>query len=127
MRPISELNSRESGLKSTLKKGYPIVFLVCIILFIVGFIITSVANFIPEVDWDDPDYDDYELLMTRLSTLSILFQNIGIALFSLSTFLGALADGTLSKEVKRGMAIASAIGIVALVVFNRLLFLIYVT
>ena len=120
MRSISELNSRESSFVSNLKKGYVIVFLVCIILFIVGFIITSMANFISEVDWGDPDYDDYVLLMTRLSTLSILFQNIGIALFSLSTFLGALADDRLSKEVKRGMAIASGIGIIALVVFDRM-------
>jgi len=126
VRFISELNSRESSLKSNLKKGYVIVFLVFIILIIVGAIILSIVQFIPEVEWDDPGYDEYVDLTTNLATISVLLQNIGIALFSLSTFLGAITDERLSKEVRRGMAIASGIGVIALLVLGASFQIIYI-
>jgi len=118
VRFISELNSRDSSLKSNLKKGYVKIFLVFVIVIIVGFIIRSWTSWIPEPDWGDPIRDDYEYLMTWLATLAILLQNIGIALFSFATFLGAIADRNLSKEVRTGLAIASGLGMIALIIFG---------
>ena len=118
MRSISELNSRESSLKSTLKKGYVKIFLVFVIVIIVGFIIRSWTSWIPEPDWVDPIYDDWEYLMIWLITLAMLLQNIGIALFTFATFLGAISDRNLSKEVRTGLAIASGLGIIALIIFG---------
>ena len=126
MRFISNLNSRESTGKSNLKKGYVIVFLAFIILIIVGGIILSITRLIPSVDWGDPGYDEYITLTTNLATVSVLFQNIGITLFSLSTFLGAITDERLSKEVRRGMVIASGIGVIALLVLGASLQIIYI-
>ena len=126
MRFISNLNSRESTGKSNLKKGYVIVFLVFIILIIVGGIILSITRLIPSVDWGDPGYDEYITLTTNLATVSVLFQNIGITLFSLSTFLGAITDERLSKEVRRGMVIASGIGVIALLVLGASFQIIYI-
>jgi len=126
VRFISNLNSRESTGKSNLKKGYVIVFLVFIILIIVGGIILSITRLIPSVDWGDPGYDEYITLTTNLATVSVLFQNIGITLFSLSTFLGAITDERLSKEVRRGMVIASGIGVIALLVLGASFQIIYI-
>lgn len=126
MRIISNLNSRESTGKSNLKKGYVIVFLGFIILIIVGGIILSITRLIPSVDWGDPGYDEYITLTTNLATVSVLFQNIGITLFSLSTFLGAITDERLSKEVRRGMVIASGIGVIALLVLGASFQIIYI-
>jgi len=100
---------------------YVIVFFLSVLLLIVGFVVTTVGNIIPEVDFGDPGYDEYEYLMIMLSTSSVLFQNIGIVLFSVATFLGALTDESLSGEIRRALVIASGIGIVALVIFNRLI------
>ena len=126
MRFISNLNSRESTGKSNLKKGYVIIFLGFIILIIVGGIILSITRLIPSVDWGDPGYDEYITLTTNLATVSVLFQNIGITLFSLSTFLGAITDERLSKEVRRGMVIASGIGVIALLVLGASFQIIYI-
>jgi len=126
VRFISNLNSRESTGKSNLKKGYVIIFLGFIILIIVGGIILSITRLIPSVDWGDPGYDEYITLTTNLATVSVLFQNIGITLFSLSTFLGAITDERLSKEVRRGMVIASGIGVIALLVLGASFQIIYI-
>ena len=125
MRFISELNSRDSSLKSNLKKGYVKIFLVFVIVIIVGFIIRSWTSWIPEPDWGDPLYDDWEYLMTWLGALAILFQNIGIAFFSLATFLGAISDKNLSKQVRTGLAVASGMGLIALIIFGASFQIIY--
>ena len=106
--------------RKLIRKGYVKIFILSILLFLAGFVVTTVANIIPSLTFVDPGYDEYLYLITILSSVSILFQNIGIVLFSLATFLGALTDESLSKEVNRAMVIASGIGIVALVLFNRL-------
>jgi len=101
---------------------YVVVFFLSVLLLIIGFVVTTVANIIPEVDFGDPGFEDYQDLMTMLSSVSTLVQNIGIVLFSVATFLGALTDESLSGEIRRALVIASGIGIVALVIFNRLIF-----
>lgn len=126
MRSISELNSRESSLKSNLKKGYVKIFLVFVIVIIAGFIVRSWTSWIPVPDWGDPVYDDYQYLMIWLGTLAILLQNIGIALFSLATFLGAISDRNLSKEVRTGLAVASGMGIIALIIFGASFQIVYI-
>ena len=104
-----------------IRKRYVIIFISSILLLLAGFVVTTVANIIPRPDYMDPGYDDYVNLMTILSSASILVQNIGIVLFSVATFIGALTDDSLSNEVKRALVIASGIGIFALVLFNRLI------
>ena len=112
----------QETLSRFIRKGYVIIFISSILLFLAGFVVTTVANIIPRVDYKDPGFDEYMYLMTILSSASVLVQNIGIVLFSVSAFIGALRDDSLSKEVKRALVIASGIGIFALVLFNRLIF-----
>lgn len=88
---------------------------------LVGFAMPTIMNFIPEVNYGDPGYEDYQDLMSRLASLATLFQNIGILLFTFSAFMGAVVDGTLSNEVRRGLIIASGVGILALIVLNRMI------
>lgn len=107
--------------RKIVRKGYVKIFLISVLLLLAGFVVTTVANIIPSIDFGDPGYDDYSYLMTILSSASTLVQNLGIVLFSVATFFGALTDGSLSKEVQRALIIASGIGIVALVLFNRLI------
>ena len=95
-----------------IRKGYVIIFFISILFFLAGFIVITVANLIPGIDI---------FLKVILSMTSILVQNIGIVLFTVATFIGALTDDSLSNEVKRALVIASGIGIVALVLFNRLI------
>ncbi|MHA2282488.1 MAG: hypothetical protein ACXAC5_16720 [Promethearchaeota archaeon] len=70
------------------------------------------------VTFGDPQTQlEYEVMLRTISgfsTFSQLFLQLGMVLFSLSTFLGAVRDKTLSGEVRKGMAAASAIGILAL-------------
>ena len=108
--------------RKLINNGYVKIFILSILFFLAGFVVTTVANIIPKISFGDPGYDEYIYLMTILSTASILVQNIGIVLFSVATFLGALTDESLSKEVKQALIIASGIGIVSLVLFNRLIF-----
>ena len=108
--------------RKLIKNGYVKIFILSILFFLTGFVVTTVANIIPNISHGDPGYDEYAYLMTILSTASILVQNIGIVLFSVATFLGALTDESRSKEVKQALIIASGIGIVSLVLFNRLIF-----
>ena len=107
--------------RKLIRKGYVKIFILSILLLLAGFVVTTVANIIPSIDYGDLGYDEYNYLMTILSSASILVQNMGIVLFSVATFLGALTDESLSGEVKRALVIASGIGIVALVLFNRLI------
>jgi hypothetical protein len=126
VRFISEVDLRETSFRSNLKKSYVKIFFICIIIIIVGFIIRSVIGYIPDVDFGDPGYEEYVNLMEILATTSILLQNTGISLFSLATFLGAVSDGTLSKQVRRGLAIASGIGLIALIIFGASFQIMYV-
>ena len=123
MKFLSE--SREISFGSTLKKAYVIIFIIFVLLIIAGFIIRGFTTWIPEPDWADPIYDDYQYLMMWLASLSILFQNIGIALFSLATFLGAITDRDLTKQVRTGLAIASGLAIVALIIFGASFQIVY--
>ncbi len=107
--------------RKLIRKGYVKIFILSILLLLAGFVVTTVANIVPRIDYGDPGYDEYIYFMTILSSASVLVQNIGIVLFSVATFLGALTDESLSGEVKRALVIASGIGIVALVLFNRLI------
>jgi len=106
--------------RAVLKKGYVIFFILGIISLLTGFVLTSVVGFIPSVSWGDSGYDEYIDLITNLGTLSTLFQNLGLGLFLISTFAGAMTDKQFSIEVKRGMLISSVLGIIALLISNYL-------
>jgi len=108
--------------RKIIRKGYVKIFILSILFFLASFVVTTVANIIPRISYGDPGYDEYVYLTTILSTASVLVQNIGIVLFPVATFLGALTDESLSKEVRQALVIASGIGIVSLVLFNRLIF-----
>jgi len=107
--------------RKLISRGYVKIFLISVLFFLAGFVVTTVANIIPSINYGEFGYDDYTYLMTILSSASTLVQNLGIVLFSVAMFLGALTDESLSKEVQRALVIASGIGIVALVLFNRLI------
>ena len=111
------LNSEK---RAVLKKGYVIIFILGIISLLTGFVLTSVVGFIPSVSWGDPGFYEYIDLITNLGTLSTLFLNLGLGLFLISTFVGAMTDKQFSIEVKRGMLISSVLGIIALLISNYL-------
>jgi len=112
---ISDINSRELGFRSFLKKGYVKIFTFSIILLIAGNVLLAILDFIPEVEGGDPGYEDYLLLMLRLNVLSSVLQNAGLVFFSLSTFIGAIIE-TFSKELKRALIISSSMGFIVLMV-----------
>lgn len=98
------------------KKGYMKIFILAVFLLILGIILTSVANLnIIFADLDtQAEYEAFIKMFSTISTLSILSIQVGIVFFSLSTFVGALVDKTLSEEVRRGMVLVSGFGILAL-------------
>ncbi len=112
--------------RAVLKKGYVIIFILGVISLLTGFVLTSVVGFIPKINHGDPGYEEYIDLITNLGTLSTLFLNLGLGLFLISTFVGAMTDKRFSIEVKRGMLIASVLGIIALLISNYLLIVIYI-
>ena len=107
--------------RAVLKRGYVIIFIIGIISLMTGFVLESVVWFIPRVNWGDPGYEEYRDLINNLETFSPLFLNLGLGLFLISTFVGAMTDKRFSLEVKRGMLIASALGLIALAMFNYLI------
>ena len=112
--------------RAVFKKGYVIIFILGIISLLTGFVLASVIGFIPRVSWGDPGFMEYYKLTLDLETLSTLFMNLGLGLFLISTFVGAMTDKRFSIEVKRGMLIASVLGIIALVIFNYLIMYIFI-
>ncbi|UCC20249.1 MAG: hypothetical protein JSV62_02890 [Promethearchaeota archaeon] len=112
---MSESNSNDISRESIFKKGFMKIFIIGISLLIIGFIFSFISNIIPRVYYTDPGYDDYLYLMRFLSSLLRLFIQTGIVLFSLSSFIGAMVDRTLSNSIKKGMVIASGVALVALV------------
>ena len=106
--------------RAIFKKGYVRIFILGTISLLTGFFLASVVGFIPRVNFGDPGYEGYIDLIMNLGTLSTLFLNLGLGLFLLSTFVGAMTDKLFSLEVKRGMLISSVLGIIALVIFNYL-------
>jgi len=105
---------------SNIKKGYVIIFILGTISLVTGFVLTSLVGFIPSVDYGDPGREEYIELIMNLGALSTLFLNLGLGLFLMSTFVGATTDKRFSIEIKRGMLIASVLGVIALVISNHL-------
>jgi hypothetical protein len=116
--------SNFSKAKETIKntKGYVKIFAVSIILIIVAVFIMSLTIFLTQEGLPDEDYD---LLIARLDATHVLLIQIGIGLFSLAIFLGAISNESLSTELRRGMVIAAGVGILALVIFNNITILIF--
>jgi len=113
---VKIISSLELDRKPLFKKGYMKIFILAVLLLILGIILVSVTTLV--ITFADPDTPaEYEVLYKTLnaaSAISILSIQIGIVFFSLSTFLGALVDKTLSGEVRRGMVLVSGFGILAL-------------
>ena len=116
MKKISNSSSEEPNSRSTFEKGYMKVFISSIVLLILGIIIMGIGNIILALA--DPQSSAAAEFVARmimtLSTGSKFFLQLGMVIFSLSIFLGAVRDTTLSGEVRKGMAAASALGILAL-------------
>ncbi|MHA1479162.1 MAG: hypothetical protein ACTSPU_13290 [Promethearchaeota archaeon] len=116
MKKISNSSSEEPNSRSTFEKGYMKVFTSSIVFLILGIILLSIGNLI--ITFADPQSSAAAEFLARtiltLSTFSKFFLQLGMVIFSLSTFLGAVRDTTLSGDVRKGMAAASAIGILAL-------------
>ncbi len=116
VRSISDSNSIEAYRENLLKKNYIKIFIVGIVLIIAGFITSSLFGIIPRPSYSDPGYDDYINLLRIFTSISRLFLQIGMVLFILSFFIGALTDRTLSDNVKKGMILASGVAIFGLVI-----------
>ena len=116
-----------SDKRAVFKKGYVITFFLGIIFLLTGFVFTSIVGFTPRLNYGDPGYEEYIDLIVNLGTLSTLFINLGLGLFLLSTFVGAMTDKRFSLEVKKGMLLSSLLGIIALVIFNYLIIYIGIT
>jgi len=116
VKKISNSSSEEPNSRSTFEKGYMKVFTSSIVFLILGIILLSIGNLI--ITFADPQSSAAAEFLARtiltLSTFSKFFLQLGMVIFSLSTFLGAVRDTTLSGDVRKGMAAASAIGILAL-------------
>ena len=122
---ISELDR-----KPLFKKGYMKIFILAVLLLILGTILTSVANLIITfADTDTPaEIEAFIKTYNTVSAISILSIQVGIVFFSLSTFVGALVDKTLSEEVRRGMVLVSGFGILALgimMIFQRFIMFVF--
>ncbi|NHJ20487.1 MAG: hypothetical protein EAX91_06075 [Candidatus Lokiarchaeota archaeon] len=109
-----------SDKRANFKKFYVIIFLLGAISLLTGFVLTSLIDFIPSVDIGDPGREEYLELIANLGTMSTLFMNIGLGLFLMATFIGATTDKRFSTELKKGLLIASVLGVSALVLFNYL-------
>jgi hypothetical protein len=102
--------------KSILEKKYLKMFSGSMVLLILGILLMSISSLI--VTFGDPQtMEELEAMMRAVNgflAIANLFLQLGMVLFSLSTFLGAVRDNSLSGETRRGMGVASAIGILAL-------------
>jgi len=116
VKKISNSSSEEPNRRSTFEKGYMKAFISSIVLLILGIIIMGIGNLLLALA-DPQSYAAAEFVARTILTLSTgskLFLQLGMVIFSLSIFLGAVRDTTLSGEVRKGMAAASALGILAL-------------
>ena len=113
---ISYPHSEGPNRKSASGENYVKVFSFSIVLLILGIIIASMSSLI--VVFADPqssqEAQDLAKSIVVVGTVSTIFLQLGMVVFSLSTFLGAVRGETLSGDVRKGMAAASAIGILAL-------------
>ena len=116
MKKISNSSSEEPNSRTTFEKGYMKAFISSIVLLILGIMILGIVNLV--VALADPQSSaaaEFTLRMLAvLTTGSKFFLQLGMVIFSLSFFLGAVRGETLSGDVRKGMAVASAIGILAL-------------
>ena len=110
----SSLNNQDR--QTVLKRGYVKIFLTAFIVLFCGFVVISIVSFIPRPSYSDPDYGDYQNLIRSVSVLAKLLIEIGLSLFSVSSFLGAITDANIADNVKRGMMVASGISVLGLVI-----------
>ncbi|MFX1365004.1 MAG: hypothetical protein ACFFCE_15750 [Promethearchaeota archaeon] len=95
------------------KKNYVKLFTISMLLVIVGIILVTISSLVePPTDFEE--YEDYYRILRYLTAFTRFFTQLGIIMFCLSTFLGAMSDRDLSGEVRRGMVFASGMGILAL-------------
>jgi uncharacterized membrane protein (DUF485 family) len=113
---MEKTSNNERHRRLLLKRGYIIIFLIAFIVLICGFVVISIALFAPRPSYGDPNYAGYQTLMKNSSTLAKLLIEIGLSLFSVSSFLGAIFDPNIADTVKRGMMVASGISLLGLVI-----------
>jgi len=112
--------------ESIFEKKYIKIFGLAIILIIIGIILMSVGRIytsFTDVDTME-EYEDFIRTLAIISTFTILTLQLGMVLFALSTFMGAIVDKTLSEEVRRGMVFATSmaiIGLVLIMIFSGML------
>ncbi|MFX0027586.1 MAG: hypothetical protein ACFE8B_00125 [Candidatus Hermodarchaeota archaeon] len=106
----------ESGRGSILSKSYMKFFLVAIIIMGAGIVLITVRSlFMTFADPQSPEESEFFIyFINTLSSLSMLFIQLGFVMFCFSSFWGAMADGTLSDSIRRGMVFTTSITIIAL-------------
>lgn len=116
MKVIAKTTIDEQYRESLLKKPYVRIFISAFCILFSGFAVIAVVSLIPRPSYGEPGYSDYPKLMQDSYILSKLIIEIGLALFSISSFLGAITDKSIADNVKRGMMIASGVSILGLVI-----------
>ncbi|MFX1279616.1 MAG: hypothetical protein ACFFA3_09375 [Promethearchaeota archaeon] len=106
----------ESGRGSILSKSYMKFFLVAMIFMGTGITLLTVRGlFIIYADPGSPgEYEFYANFANTIYILAMLFVQLGFVMFLFSSFWGAMADGTLSESIRRGMVYTAGIIIIAL-------------
>ena len=116
VKAIAKTTIDEQDRESLLKKHYVKIFISAFCILFSGFVVITVVSLIPRPSYGDPGYSDYPTLMQNSYIIAKLLIEIGLALFSISSFLGAITDKSIADNVKRGMMIASGISILGLVI-----------
>ncbi|MFX1316268.1 MAG: hypothetical protein ACFE9T_10420 [Promethearchaeota archaeon] len=100
------------------EKNFMKIFVVGVLLIIVGVILVMSRNLYET--YADPDTPgELERLLEALATmeaLAVLFLQLGMLFFALSTFVAGVIDESLSPEVRRGCVLASSIAIIGLAI-----------
>ena len=113
---MAEATVDEQHREPFLKKTYIKIFICAFCVLGCGLVLISIVSLIPRPSYGDPGYSNYLKVMQDSYTIAKLLIEIGLGLFSVSSFLGAISDRSIADNVKRGMMIDSGISILGLVV-----------
>jgi hypothetical protein len=116
VKTITAATLESRSFHTVFKKGYIKLFLIALSILMCGLVIMTIISIIPQPSYLDPGYENYQNIVKINSALAKLFVEIGLVLFSVSSFIGAITDRDLTDNVKRGMMIASGISILGLTI-----------
>jgi hypothetical protein len=104
------------------EKGYIKIFVIGIIFFFVGYMLSAVTGYMEAPDYDDYDDDEngdkykedldwYNMVKRTLVTSGGIFKMVGIIIILMSLLVGAVIDDQLPPLARLGLLIA--VGLIA--------------